>query len=185
MLSWLSDHAGLLYFFLGLAAVALACGWWMARKRKYLLGLGFVAGLAVLVWLLTLLVVTDSQQIERNIREIAGAIGANKPEDAVKHLATDFRYDSYTKPTAAHDIRSAIQRYGLQEVRVSEVTITKLSRPEGKAEAEFKVWVFSSLGESGVPFWCKADFVLEDQSWRLRRIHIYHGFVNTDQEVHP
>jgi hypothetical protein len=185
MLSWLSDHAGLLYFLLGLAAVALACCWWLTRQRKYLLGVAVVTSLAVLVWAVTLWVVTDSQQIQRTITAMAAAIGDNKPEEVVKHLASDFTYGSYTKQSAERDIRAAIQRFGLQEVRVKDVTITKLSRPDGKAEAEFRVWVFSSMAESGVPYWCKAEMVLEDQSWRLRRIRFFKGFVDTNQEVHP
>jgi hypothetical protein len=186
VLWWLVDNALLLYLLLGCALLAVGAYWWMTRKRQFLIATGGVAGLLILVWLLTQVVVTDRGRIEGNIRAMAAAIGENKPADVVKHLARDFQFGTYTKATAERDIRSAIHQYGLQEIRVRDVSITKLSRAEGKAEAEFRVFVWSSMTEGGgYPFWCKAEFVLEDEDWRLRRIRIFQGFVNTDQEFHP
>jgi hypothetical protein len=185
VLWWVVDNALLLYLLLGCALFAVAASWWMTRRQPLLVAAGVLAGLLLLVWLLTRLVVTDRGRIERNVREMAAAVGEDRPADVVKHLARDFSYFSYTKQSAEAEIRAAVRRQGLREVRVSTIDIKSLSRAEGKAEVEVKVWVYSTAVEAGAPFWCHAEFVLEDDDWRLRRLRVTHGFVNTNQEVHP
>jgi hypothetical protein len=183
MLWWLVDNAGLFYFLLGLAALALAAAWWLNRQRKYLVGFAGVIGALVLIWLLGRLIVTDRQQLQRNVEEMAQAIGDNRPDNLVKHLARDFLYQNLTRETAESHIGDLIRRFALTSVRIASFEVNQLSRSEGKATVGFRAWVFSSLAEAGQPFWCTADFVLEEGQWRMKAIRVYQGFVNTDQEI--
>jgi hypothetical protein len=183
MLWWVVDHAGLLYFLLGVALLALAAAWWLNRERKYLIALGVPAGLLVLVWLLTLVIVTDRQQLRRNIEDMAQAVNDNRPANIVRHLARDFSYQGVTRESAEAAIGNAIRDSGVTFVQVWNFDVEELSRPEGKARIAFLTRADLRGGQATAPLWCRADFVLEDGQWRLKGFNFYNGFVNTDQPI--
>jgi hypothetical protein len=165
MLHWLIDNAILFYVLLGLVALAFAAVWWLRRDRRLLIGLAVAVVLIALVWLLTLLVVTDSQQLERAVREMAAAVSEDRPADLVKHLSRKFSYGPVTKDNAADFISRNVQAYGVTYVHIGRFDVKRVSRAEGKAEVVFLMRV--DLSSTGVPFECHADFVLEDGQWRL------------------
>jgi hypothetical protein len=181
VLRWLVDHAGLLYVLLGLVALALAVSWWMTRERRYLVGLGAVAGLAALVWLLSLVIVTDRQQIRRAVEEMAQAVADNKPGVIVGHLSKDFSYQGLTRATIEQHLAGTIRAYGLTFVKVWDFDFEQLSRAEGKARVAFRAR--ADLGEDITMWLCRADFVLEDGRWRMKGFNVYNPVVNTDQPI--
>jgi hypothetical protein len=181
MLWWVVDNAILFYLLLGLVGLALAAGWWMTRDRRYLIGLAVVFGLALLVWLLTRLIITDRQQLRHIIEEMAEAVGDRKPEVIVKHLSRDFDYYGLTRATMAQHVANAIRDYDLRYVGVWEFDIEKLSRAEGKATVAFRAKV--DLGENRSQWVCRGFFVLEDGQWRMKGFNIYNPVVNTDQPI--
>jgi hypothetical protein len=183
MLWWLVDHAGLFYFLLGLAAVGLAAAWWLNRQVKYLLGAVFVIGLLFLVWLLGRLIVTDRQHLQRNIEEMAQAVGDNKPGEIVKHLAADFDYQGIKKSAAEDRLGSAIRGHGVTFVRVWGFDVEHLSRAEGKAIVEFQARVDTRANEPAFLCRCRTEFVLEGEKWRLRTFKILPPLGSGDQEI--
>jgi hypothetical protein len=166
MLSWLVDHAVLLYVLFGCVAVAFAAGWWLTRKRPHLIGLAIALALIALVWLLSLLILTDRQQIERNIREMAQGVTDKKPESVAKHLSSNFSYGRVTRATAAKEIGDVIQRQQLGAIEVLGVDFEDVSRNEGKATVNFRVRVEFTTGQ--YPFRCHSHFVIEDGQWRMK-----------------
>src|SRR5438270_748958 len=139
MVSWVVDHAVLLYVLLGCVFAAFAAAWWLTRKKPHLVAAGVVLGLIFLVWLLTAFTVTDRQRIEQVIRALAQGVSANKPDDVVKHLSRDFSYGSIDRDAAAAYMSENVRRYQIANVHVWDFDFEKLSREEGKAKVGFLV----------------------------------------------
>src|SRR4051812_33199656 len=92
-MNWLVDHAIYIYIVLGIALVGIFTAWWRDQRVRYLLYVA--AGVIVLVglfWGLTQVVVTDKQQIRRNLDEMADAVLAQNVDALFKHVAADFTY---------------------------------------------------------------------------------------------
>jgi hypothetical protein len=185
VLFWLVDNALLWYLLLGCVLLAVLAYWWMTRRRPFLIAAGIVAGLIFFVWLLTRLVVTDRGQIEQKLRQMADALGEQKPAEVVKFLASDFHFGSITKQSVGPYLEREVRRAGVEEVRIREISITELSRSDRRAEVEFLALVFSRIQEGGYPCACKATFVLEGDDWRLQRLRVWPGIGYGGQEFSP
>ena len=102
-MSWLVDNANSLYILLGAIAAGFVVGWKLNARVKFL---GYAAGILVLmgvIWALTLFVVSDSKQLEKNVHAMADAVvSATVVGDgpAAMHLATAAKR-SDTSPAAA------------------------------------------------------------------------------------
>jgi hypothetical protein len=183
MLHWIVDHATLFYVLLGLVAAACAAAWWLTRKKGPLIALGVVVGLMLLIFILSLFIVTDRQMLAAAIHEMASAVEENKPEKIVKHLARDFTYGSETKKTAAKYIKRVIDGYGLTYVKAWDIDVEKVSREEGKAQVSFRTRVDWGNGDGTGMFICRCQFILEEGAWRLKSFQIFNPVVNTDQPL--
>jgi hypothetical protein len=184
MFWWVVDNAFWLYVAFALAFLALAPAYWVTREWKYLISLGVVLVLTGLVWLLSLLIVTDRKQLYATVLEMADAVVAKKPDGVVKHLATSFHFKGRSKASAREGLAYAIRQNPIENINIRDFSVLSLSRENRTAEVEFRAYVTSGRDIVNVPVWCKADFVLEgDDAWRLETIRITHGFVNSNQEV--
>ena len=74
MLWWLVDHATVCYLLLDLAALVLVAIFWSNRRVAYLLAAGGALGLIALVWLLTIIVITDRKQLYLNVQAMARGV---------------------------------------------------------------------------------------------------------------
>jgi hypothetical protein len=181
VLFWLVDNALLWYLLLGCVLLAVAAYWWMRRKRQFLIAAGIVTALILLVWLLTRVVVTDRQQIRRNIEEMAQAVADNKPDVIAKHLSRDFDYYGLKTDAVVHHIAAASRAYGVSYVRVWDFDFEYLSHAEGRARIAFRAR--ADLGPDITMWLCRAEFILEDGQWRMQHFDVYNPVVNTDQPI--
>lgn len=170
MLWWIVDNALWLYLLLGFAAAALAYVWWSNRQGRYLIALGVTLSMLLLVWLLTLWLVTDRMQLQNIIREMASAVEKQDPERLVRHLSPQFRAATQggvvlTKKAAEDIIRKYIRHYHLDDIYVSQFTVSP-DRSKGKARVEFLARV-GAHGDILDLSRIKAEFALEGGQWRM------------------
>jgi hypothetical protein len=178
MLSWLADNAATLYLLLGIAVLILAALWWMTPRRGYLLGLVIVFGLIGIVWLLSVVVVTDQVLLERACREIEHGIQTRDVERVFKHIAKSFNRANQRPMTRTelHDLaRRELGRHGAEDISFSKITCERVSREEGSL---VQFWVHGVRELENLPIRCEADFVFEDDLWRMKGFKLFIGNTN-------
>lgn len=183
-MSWFVDNANGLYVLLGIVAAGFVIAWRFTTRVKYL---GYAAGALVLlglVWLLTLVVPTDSKQLEANVLAMARAVEAGKTDDLFKHIAKDFTYKTMTRDKLYQAARQSIEAHRVSEIRITKFEVEDISRPNKSAKVRFKVTAFATGQDQPYPFVTRADFILEGEQWKLRTMRFYKAFVDTDQEIH-
>jgi hypothetical protein len=176
MFSWLVDNATTVYFLLGVVALGLVAGWWMNRRGKYLIALVVPLGLAALVWLLSLLIVTDNVRLERACQEMAQGIRSRNLDQIFKHISKKFNRANHQALDAA-GLRDLAQRHLAQReganVHFSRFSFVDVSRAKGSAQVQF--WVHGAGDLEGLPVRCEADFVLEEDAWRMKGFLLFIG----------
>jgi hypothetical protein len=180
-LYWIVDNVLWLYILLGFAAVALFYLWWVNRRRSYLIALGVVVVLIAIFWVLSLFFVSDRQQIQTAVYEMADAITENKPENAVKHLSRDFQFQSLKKADVHDAISKAVKTFQIDNISVRDIKFVELSRSKAFAKIDFLFYAVAG-GQQAPRFRCEADFVLEEGKWRMKTIKFFKGFTGSDQE---
>src|SRR5437773_11787439 len=94
MPSWLVEDPTVVYFLLGLAALASASGWWMTRRGKYAVGAVVAVALILLVRLLDYWVVTDQEKIIDSIQVMANGVASRDIDGIFAHVSPRFRHDT-------------------------------------------------------------------------------------------
>jgi hypothetical protein len=183
MFAWLVDHAGLAYLLLGSAALMLGSAWWLNRRRPYLIGLAVVAALLLFLFLLTRFLVTDRQQIERGLQEMAQGVLDEKPKQVFRHLSKQFSFSRVDRTTFEPRAEKTIRQRQIQDLYLWKFEFEELDRAARKARVAFNVRVTSAWTEGTQVFLVRADFVLEDGQWRMRTFQLYNPVVNTDQPL--
>ncbi|MFO0966075.1 MAG: hypothetical protein U0793_10890 [Gemmataceae bacterium] len=173
MLYWLVDRAFVIYVLLGLVALGFGLAYRNRRDRASVIGLLACVALAALLWVLTLVVVSDRQQIERNLHALADAVLKKKPEDLKKLLAPDFSFRTYDREAAATLGPSKAEQYKIQDISLSHLSFEDVSRAEGKAKVFFNAAIQSGLFDYVAPTQCEAEFVLQNGKWLMRKIEVY------------
>jgi hypothetical protein len=183
MLNWINDNAILFYILLGTAALALMAIWWNNRKTPYLIACAVVVLLLAGIYLLTaFVVVSHRDQIHNNLREMAAAVGENKPENVAKHLSEEFQYKGITRSNAVQKISGAIRFNQLRDVHVWQIDIETLEPNKGTAHVSFMAR--PTVGSSQPMFRCESDFVLENGQWRMRTFQLFPPVGEADREIH-
>jgi hypothetical protein len=181
---WFIDHANIIYIVLGLMAIGFVTAWWMKQtKRRFLyLAVAPVACIGVL-WLLTRTMVTDRQQIRNNVEAMRDAVLAQDADALFRHVAADFAYKGMNRKQMYDSVARNIRRGRVQNAAISAFSVDEVSGPAGKARASFRVRVDDDGGNTVFFRRCEADFVFEDEKWKLRGIEFFDAFVNQDQPV--
>src|ERR1700736_2124348 len=86
MLFWIVDNVWMIVFVLAIVALGFGYAWWLTRRARWLIGSGVSVGLIVLLFVLSLLIVTDQKQIRANIDAMRNAINAGKADEAAKYF---------------------------------------------------------------------------------------------------
>jgi hypothetical protein len=172
MSNWLLEDPTTAYVVLGLAAFALAVGWWMQPRRGYLIGLGAVIALIGLLVLVNLLVETDGKRIERKIQAMAAAVAARDVEGIFRHISADFRLRGMDRSQFRQRVEG--HRGDVQTLTVWDYQARDISRDNRAATVTFSVKGHGQA-TSGVEFYnCRAQFVLDpDGEWRLRGFDLF------------
>jgi hypothetical protein len=176
MLWWLVDNAATVYFLLGVIALALVALWWMNRQRGYLIALAVDAALIALVWLLTVLIVTDQSRLEQIGQDMAQGIRSRKVEQVFKHISKSFNRANHRAMTV-EELRQlaeqSLRRGDAEDVTFSKFRFGEISRAKRTAQVEF--WVHGVREPESLPIRCEADFVLEGDDWRMKGFKLFIG----------
>jgi hypothetical protein len=170
-MSWILDNPNVVYIPLGMIALGFVTAFWLTKRVKFLaLAGGVVLGIG-LFWLLTWLIVTDSRQIQLNVQAMADAAVAKDTAGLEKHLARDFRYKQLDRDKVAERARQTIDQWKIHEIKVWEYN-TLEGPANGRAKVRFKLTVFSSVLDRPTVVLGIAEFVQENQQWKMRTIDI-------------
>ncbi|MBV9124659.1 MAG: hypothetical protein JO112_14985 [Planctomycetes bacterium] len=181
-MSWLFEGSSTVYLILGILALALAVGWWMNRKRAFLIGLAVVAGFAGVYWLLDVLVVTDREQMVLNLKDMAQGVKDRNTDQVFGHISHDFRSpQGKTKEEFRQISQTDINSGEVQEILMWDFNVTQVDRGQKTGTVAFSVKARGNSGEYG-PFDCEAHFHLDpDNQWRLVGFKLF--FPQTTREV--
>jgi hypothetical protein len=189
MQSWLSDNFDILVILLGIIALGLGYFWWRTRKRYFALGAGLAVVLVGLVCLLPYLLPlilgeSDSQQIERKIREMAASVKARNLDRIFRHVSNSFHFRSLDKLAFRQRSEEVIRRRDVEEVVVWDFERGEISREKRSATVRFTVKARSKWQGSEFPYRCEADFVLDsDGQWRMRGFQLFNPLVNSNEPI--
>jgi hypothetical protein len=169
MLWWIVDNAPWVLFFLGIVALCFGAAWWTTRKNKLLIPCGIVVGLMVLVWVMSLFVVTDRMQLERDVQTMRDLVNAGKFDEAIEHFDEEVKVDTASgevtvKKSKLRDLtKGNMSHYRVKKVVVHNINVEEVNRP--KATVSFLVGPDDSI-ERGR---CRMGFGLTPQGkWRVQ-----------------
>jgi hypothetical protein len=178
---WLLDHTGALYLVLGASAVAFLAAFHLNRRVVHLGGAVGCLALMGLVWLLAQVVVTDSRQIERNVRTMARAVVAGSTDELFRYVARDFRFGTYNRDTLYGRVKKTVQVHHVDDIHIFEFEVVKLGRPQRQADVNFKATIHSADGTRIFLF--RSGWVLEDDVWKIARLTMHNPLVDTDTPI--
>ena len=166
-MNWLDQNAIWLVLACVVAAAILAGGWLQTGRRVLVLAAALPILLALALLIVQQLVVTDREQVEATLHEIAGHVRRNDLDAVLRHVDPQ-------SPRVADQARSEFPRYEFDEVTIKrnlEVTVDRRQQPP-KAVAEFNVTVLVSekagaFQKQRVPRFAVVTFLLRDGKWRV------------------
>src|SRR5262249_37952192 len=143
-------------------------GYWNRRKRAFLIGLGVVAGLIFLAWLISFLIVTDSEQIQMNLEAMERGVNNRDTEAIFRHVASDFHLGGLDKVGLRQLADEVLHNGELEHIKMwgydraeiapsgASAIITFMVKPKGPRNPDMF-------------YRCKTTFVREaDGKWRLK-----------------
>lgn len=172
MLSF-TEKPTLVYAILGLVAFVLLVGLWRTRKREYTIGLGVVAAVALLVWMLDFFIVTDGEQIEDAIHQMRAGVQHSDAEAVFRHVARDFTFRGLDRKAYRAFAGQYLRPDEINDVEVWNIQIVKLTREgdRGTANVNFTVKP-KGPANPGMFGDVESTFVLEDGKWKLQKFQV-------------
>ncbi len=189
MRSWLLDNVDLILIVLSIAVLVLAYGWWRTRRRPYAVGAVAAVVLLGLVGLLVYLSPhlfgeSDSQQIERKVREMAAAVKTNDLDRIFGHISRDFRHGSLDKAAFRHRAEEVMRSRNVEEVIVWDFQRGEVRRAQRTAKITFMVKARGNWRGSEAGYLCEAEFALDpDNQWRMKGFQLFNPFRESDQPI--
>jgi hypothetical protein len=173
MLWWLVDNANLVLLVLILAALLLGVGWWLTRRGAFVLGLAGVIALAVLVWVLSLLIVTDRKQLVRTVEDVAQRINSRDLDSAFRHFADEVELDingnkqKLTREQLQKLAASYFKKGQISGIAVRDVDVDKVERPV--AVVSFHVRPTDQPGIARCEATCR---LMGERDWRVTALKV-------------
>lgn len=184
MPTWLTEDPSSVYLLLGILAFGFLAAFWLKRQRKYLIGVGLMALLAGLVWLVDYLIVTDREQILQHLGVMAEAGSRRDLERVFRHISKDFQHGTLDKAAFRQAAERVMRRFNVRNIRIWDLEPGEIAREARSGKIAFKVKVQSDLTRETDFFLCRAEFVLDpDGQWRMKGFQIFNPLVNTDQPL--
>jgi hypothetical protein len=175
MLAWPVDNAFSLYLLLLCAAAVLLVAWWVTRKRGYLLALGVVAGLAGILFLLTLTVDTDRKQIVRALEEMVDGVKERNLDKTFRHIADDcttrFQDATWNRDKLFANAQMAVKSGGVREIRLWGFDFNQVDPP--RAVVFFNAKPFGGWATGAEYCGCQAEFRREGGRWRMIKLEVF------------
>jgi len=209
MPSWLVEDPTMVYLVLGLLALALGVIWWINRgedfgKKKLgwlqglktrrltlnqccAMGLTVIGFLAVIIWPLSVVVVTDHERICQVIEEMSRGVEKKDVADVFSHVSDEFKLAGRTKESYRQEVERRIRSGEITGIAAWDFEQAKVSRKTKEATIEFKVKPKGTI--TGREFYrCQATFSLDpDRQWRLRTFSVFEpqGDTASQQMIYP
>jgi hypothetical protein len=175
-MSWLIDNANIWYVLFGMVALGFGTVFWLQRRPKYLLGVLAALGLMGLVWLLTLLVVTDRRQLELNVHAMADAVAEGKKEILLKHLAKDFAFQGQQREVLAESAIQAAKQHQVYDIHIFGFDVEELH--EQTAKVYFRASAHARKVDRPDIVGCRGFFIKENGQWKLKELRLYNPVVD-------
>ncbi len=172
MLWWLVDNANLVFLLLGLIALVLGVRFWLTRRGAYLIGAGAVVALIGLVWVLSLLIVTDRRRLVLLVEEVTDKLNRKDFKGAFSHMADEVEFEMSKRSAKVSRkllqwvAESNFKRRDIQEIIVWNVDVEKVERPA--AVVSFYVRPTTETGYAV----CTAECVLVGEDWLVKGLKI-------------
>lgn len=174
-MSWLIDNANTFHILLAILGVACLAIWRFNSRVKYLaFAVGALAGM-VFLWLLSVNVKTDRQQLEDAVNEMARGVENKQLDRVFKHISNDFRYGGNTREMLYNTAQSRIKEHEVKDIRINRFQ-AEIDREKKHARTGFFV---SASADRLILFRAEADFQLDGDSWKMKTIRFY----LKDQEI--
>jgi hypothetical protein len=174
MLFWIVDNVWMIVFVLAIVALGFGYAWWLTRRARWLIGSGVSGGLIVLLFVLSLLIVTDQKQIRANIDAMRNAINEGKAEEAAKYfddmVTVDTNRGSFQVPNKALQdyAKSNMRGHAVKQVETGKVDFESLT--DSKAVVNFMVRADDDMQKTGR---CHMEFTRTPQGkWVVKRFTV-------------
>lgn len=177
MPSWLAEDPTVVYFILGLVALALTAGWWMTRLGKFAVGAVVAVLLILLVRLIDYCVVTDREKIVGSVRTMAEGVDERDIDKIFSRVSARFRLKGLDKAGFRGWAEPHIRNGDVSSIRVWGFTRGSVDRERGTATIEFLVKGHGAWERGGEFFRCKAAFLLDpDGEWRMSGFELFQPY---------
>jgi hypothetical protein len=190
MFDWLFEGRVLVYVILACVGVLLLFQWWQLRKRSWLYAFLGVAALAGVYFLLDRAVETDREQIERKVREMAGAVKRGDVDGIFRHVSESFLLNGADKRMFRDRVEGVLEQKFVEEVEVWDFEIPE-NRPDpdpppGKKSMRifFRAKPKGGVFREEIHYLGRARFVLDpDGQWRMQWFQISEPVTDQPLEV--
>jgi hypothetical protein len=176
-MSWIIDNASTLHILFGLVAVAMVAVWRYNARVKYLGYAAGAVGAMALLWLLSINVKTDRQQLEDAVNAMAQGVENKQLDKVFKHISNDFRYKGITREMLYDVAQRHIKDHEIKNIRINRFQ-AEIDRAKKHARTGF---IVSAMAERDILFRTEADFALEGEVWKLKTLRFYS--VGSDHEL--
>jgi hypothetical protein len=166
MFSWVIDEQVTVLAALALITGTLGAVWWNTRKKWALIGTAATAALMVVVFVLSLVVETDSGKLRHNVVLIRDAVNGGKYEEALKFFDDKVKIKSTagTLELSKDKILTMATRtkdnYQVKQIETGTVHVDELNRPHAKIR--FQVGDADDGTKRG---WCLMDCEYKQGKW--------------------
>lgn len=165
---WIVDHANLLYFLLVAALLILVAMAWSSRETRYWSLAAAAAGMIVLLWLMTRLIITDRQQIDVNLEAMANAVVNKNPDAVLKHVSMDFKYGRLSREDLFKLVDASVRSHGVESVKLWDKQIA-VNGDAADVRFNFRA---DAKGGQQYPASAQAKFARETGQWKLREVQV-------------
>jgi hypothetical protein len=189
---WLFEGRAAVYVSLAAVAIVLLAAWQQTRRGKWPIGVGAVALLVGLYFLLDRLVETDREQVVRKVQEMAAGVRTRDANAIFRHVSERFSHGGANRARFREMVDAVLRGGVVDEVEVWGFQFAgdfraavPLPGQEARAETirvSFQAKAKGGRAPEGPGNPCEARFVRdpEDGQWRMLDFQVFNP-VLTDQ----
>ncbi len=196
MFDWLFEGRTTVYVSLAAVGIFLLLAWQQTRKRLWLIGVGAVAVLAGLYFLLDRTVETDREQVERKVREMAAAVRTRNTDAIFTHISDRFNRNGRDKAQFRQMVDGVLRGRQVEEVEVWDfafpedfrgtVTLPGDAAPSETIRVFFHAKAKGGMAPGGPGNPCEGRFVRDpDGQWRLLDFQVFNPVITNQPEQIP
>ena len=180
MFDALFEYRVTIYLGLAIAAVSLIALWYRDRRRGWLYGLGGVAVLAGLFFLLDLTIETQNKQIRRKLQTMAQGVKNKDTKAIFDHVSDQFTWEGLNKA----QFKEVVDRL-VQGGVVNDLVIWDEKFPDADGNVVFMAKPKApGLLKDEAMFRVRAKFVRDpDKQWRLKSFTVHNPVNDEKYEV--